>query len=247
MTETMSVDDLGAAKGRPVMSSDGVAVGDVDTIYYEPETRTPTWIGVATGFITTKRVAVPVAGARFEGDRLHVPYTKEQVMSTPSVGDEIDVDTERVLADHYGVDIAFSPVEEETEVAPALDASPADGAEVTRSEEELLVEKRRTEAGRVRVRKWVEAEPVTVDVELERETVRIHRESINEPVEAEIGEAEIEVRLTAEEAVVDKQTIAKERIVLEKDVEREVETITDELRKERVEIEHDEGIAGDER
>ena len=111
---------------------------------------------------------------------------------------------------------------------------------ITRSEEELAVGKREMETGRVRLRKWVETEPVQAEVTLERETARVERQPINEVVSGgQIGEDEIDVTLRGEEAVVDKQVVARERIGLDKDVESRVETVSDEVRKERVEVEGD--------
>ncbi len=93
----------------------------------------------------------------------------------------------------------------------------------------------------MRLRKWVETEPVQEDVELRRETARVEREPINEPVGGDaIGEEEIEVRLREEEVVAQKRVVAKERVGIEKDGETGRETVTDELRKERVEVEADE-------
>ncbi len=59
---------------------------------------------------------------------------------------------------------------------------------------------------------------------------------------AEIGEEEIEVPVHAEEAVVEKRVVAKEQIGLEKDLETERETVSDEVRKERVEVEGDDVV-----
>ena len=112
---------------------------------------------------------------------------------------------------------------------------------MTRHEEELTVGKRTVSAGSVRLQKWVDTEQVQADVELQRETARVTREAVDQPVsDGSIGEEEIEVSLTAEEAVVEKRTVAKERIGIEKDVETDVETVTADLRKERVEVEGDE-------
>ena len=109
--------------------------------------------------------------------------------------------------------------------------------DIIRSEEELQVGKQQTEAGRMRLRKWVETEPVQTEVELQCETVRVDRQPINEPVSGgQIGEEEIEVPLRREEAVVEKQAVAKERIALDKEVETETQTVSDEVRKERVEV-----------
>ena len=113
---------------------------------------------------------------------------------------------------------------------------------MTRSEEELQVGTRQTEAGSVRLRKWVETEPVALDVELQRETARVVREDLDQPVardDAAFAEEEVEVPLRAEQAVTSKQTVAKERVGVEKDVETTTETVADEVRKERVEVEGD--------
>jgi uncharacterized protein (TIGR02271 family) len=176
-------------------------------------------------------VLVPLESAQLSGDGLRVPYPKDHVKDAPDIdSDEISEQTEQELYAHYQLQAA----------APAKGRGKAKGAEeVIRSEEELQVGKRDVEAGRVRLRKWVETEPVEVDVELERETARVTREQIDEPVDAELGEDEVEVRLRGEEAVAQKQVVAKERIGVEKDVETEQETVSDELRKERVDVEGD--------
>jgi len=264
----MQLDDLRAARGRPAYASDGAMIGDVDAIYYDNETRQPEWLGIVTGFVATRRVLAPVQGVELDERGVRLAQTRERVLESPPVdGDEIDEATVQELYTHYGVSPA-PPADPEPDLAPerafvdepepALEEAAYDEADttadvppevteirppgvaesVTRSEEELVVGKSRVEAGRVRLRKWVETEPVAVDVELQRETVRVVREPLDQPVEgAEIGEAEIEVRLKAEQPVVQKQTVAKERILLEKDVELGVETVRDEVRKERVEIE----------
>jgi stress response protein YsnF len=82
-------------------------------------------------------------------------------------------------------------------------------------------------------------------VNLHQETARVTREPIDQPVSrAEIGEQEVEVELRGEEAVVQKETVAKERISLEKDVTTERETVTDEVRRERVEVDGDGVLEG---
>ncbi|MBA3728822.1 MAG: YsnF/AvaK domain-containing protein, partial [Actinobacteria bacterium] len=94
--------------------------------------------------------------------------------------------------------------------------------------------------GGVRLRKWVETEPVQEDVELRQERAYVEREPINQQVsDAEIGEQEIEVPLVQEEAVVEKQTVAKERVRVGKEVDTRTETVGEELRKERIDIDGD--------
>ena len=131
------------------------------------------------------------------------------------------------MVDHY--DLPKPLAERETAVI-----SP-----IVRHEEALSVAKERAETGRVRVRKWVETESVTVEVALERETVRVEREPIGRPAAegVELGEDEISVSVYAERPVVDKRVVAVERVRLEKGVELDDVTIEDELRVERVAVE----------
>ena len=239
MQETMTLKALQGAQGEAVYASDGGKIGSVEEIFVDEETGKPEWIGLGTGFLGTKRVLAPVVGADLREDGVYLPYTKEQVKGTPDVdAEEIIQETAAALYAHYG--LPYSERRSDTGLPEGAPAPRVRGgeAELVRAEEELRVGKRETEAGRARLRKWVETEPVQAEVELRRERVRVEREPVNQPVSgAEIGEDEIEVAVRAEEAVVGKETVAKERVSLEKEVDVERETVADELRKERVEVE----------
>jgi uncharacterized protein (TIGR02271 family) len=240
MTTTLTFDELQSAQGTTVYSSDGEKIGSVEEIYVDDQTDRPEWIGLGTGFLGTKRALVPVEGASMREGGVLVPYGKDQVKGSPDIdSDEISQETEAQLYSHYGV--GYSEQRSDTglpEGAPAA-AGEREGA-VTRHEEELRVGKRDVETGRARLRKWVETEPVSEDVELRRETARVTREPIDRPAASgEIGEEEIAVPLRAEQAVVEKETVARERVGLEKNVEAERETVGGEVRKERVDVEGD--------
>jgi len=225
--QEISMQQLSELQGTPVYDQDGDRIGSVEEIFYDAQTNQPAWIGIGTGFFGTKRVLVPVEGARPQADGLYVSYAKDKVKDSPDIdSDEISPETEDELYAYYGLTGASGTSQEE--------------ATVTRSEEELRVGKRTTETGEARLRKWVETEPVSEDVELRRESATVTREPIDQPVSgAVIGEEEVDVPLRAEEPVVEKQTVAKERIGVEKDVEVDRETVTGEVRKERVEVEGD--------
>jgi uncharacterized protein (TIGR02271 family) len=238
---TMTIDELQAARGEPVYSSDGEKIGSVEEIFYDEQTNQPEWVGIGTGFFGTKRVLVPLEGADLRGDALHVPYSKSHVKDSPDVDvDEISEDAERELYSYYG--IQASERRSDTVLPEGREAPKGrrGETEVTRSEEELQVGKREVGAGRARLRKWVETEPVEADVELRRETARVTREPVDRRATgAEIGDEEVEVELRGEEPMVRKETVAKERVGLEKDVETDVETVRDQVRKERVDVEGD--------
>jgi uncharacterized protein (TIGR02271 family) len=116
---------------------------------------------------------------------------------------------------------------------------------MTRSEEELRTGTERHATGRVRLRKWVETENVTVTVPVQREQVRIEREPITDAnrdaamAGPDISEEEHEVTLYEEQPVVDKVTVPRERVRLDKDVVTDEEHVSEELRKERIEVDGD--------
>jgi uncharacterized protein (TIGR02271 family) len=246
MRDSWTIERLGELRGAPVYDSAGEKIGKVEEIVFDMQTDEPEWIGLGTGFFGTKRVLVPVAGAETRDDGIFVGYSKEQVKDSPDVdGDEISPELEGSLYSYYG--IGHSTRQSDTvlpdETAGVWDetaGTAVEGQSVTRKEEELKVGTRPVEAGRVRLRKWVETEPVATDVELTRERAHVERERIDEPVAGhDFGEEEVEVQLTAEEPVVEKQAVAKERVSVGKRAETETRTVTDTVRKERVDVDKD--------
>ncbi|HEX8099801.1 MAG TPA: PRC and DUF2382 domain-containing protein [Actinomycetota bacterium] len=220
-------------RGTPVYSSDGAQVGKVEEIFYDDDTGQPEWIGIGTGFLGTKRVLVPVAGAEAMDDRFTLAFTKEHVAGAPDIDeDEISRGTEEELYAYFGLQGEGVPADHPADEARA--------ASVTRSEEQMVIGKQTVPAGRVRLRKWVETEPVTADVEVAGERAYVEREPINEPVaDVEMGEEEVDVPLVAEEPVVGKRTVAKERVSVEKEVEVGRKTVTGEVSKEHVDVEEE--------
>ena len=218
---SLTVDELKHLLGIPVFTADGEKIGHVGTHWFDEDTGRVEYIGVEGDALGVSRRVVPAHGAQRREDGVYLPYSRAQIEGAPvTEGDEIAPEYDEQLRSHY---------------APADADQP-----ITRSEEELRVGIQPVEAGRVRLRKWVETQPVELDVELQRETARVVRQPIDQPVdEAALGEQEIEVPLHAERPVVQKQTVAKEQIGIEKGVETERQTVRDEVRKEHVELEDD--------
>jgi uncharacterized protein (TIGR02271 family) len=238
----MTLERLEQMRGATVYDSTGEKIGAVEEIYYDESTNQPEWLGIGTGFFGTKRVLVPVQGSRSDADEVTIGYSADQVKDSPDIdSDEISVETERELYAYYGLE--WSENRSDTGLPDGTSGSGAElerdaDQQLTRSEEELRVGKEQVETGRARLRKWVETEPVEAQVELRRETAEITREPINQPVsDVELGEQEIEVPLHEERPVVQKQTVAKERVGIETEVTAETETVRDEVRKERIDVE----------
>ena len=220
----LTKDDIPQLRNLPVYAN-GEEIGHVGDIYYDEDTERVECVGIAGDGIGFKRNWLPAQGAVLQDDGLHLAYGRDRLEGAPSWDDDADLDEDRYreVRGHYG-----------------------DAGDVTRHEEELQVGKEERAAGSVRLRKWVETEPVSTQVELERETAQVVREPVDEPVardtDAAFGEEEIEVPLRAEEAVVGKRAVAKERVGIEKDVETRTETVQDEVRKERVDVDDDAGL-----
>ena len=113
---------------------------------------------------------------------------------------------------------------------------------MTRSEEQLRVGTERVEAGRARLRKYVTTETETRTVPVSRETVHVEREPItdanmpNAMSGPAISEEEHEVVLTEERPVVQKEAVPVERVRLDKDTVTENVQVTEEVRKEQIDM-----------
>jgi stress response protein YsnF len=201
--QEMSRVRLDEMRGAPVYDSTGDKIGKVEEIFYDQQSRIPEWVGIGTGMFGTKRVLVPVEGAQVTEDGLLVAYDKDRVKDSPDIDeDEISAECESELRSYYGLQNGASQTQRRR---PAVDEDQA----ITRSEEEIEVGKRSEQAGTARLRKWVETEPVALDVELRREVARVTREPIDEPVgDHDFSEQEIEVPLHEEKPVVQKQSVA---------------------------------------
>ncbi|MFF4874164.1 DUF2382 domain-containing protein [Streptomyces sp. SID5770] len=122
-------------------------------------------------------------------------------------------------------------------------AAHTDDDAMTRSEEQMHVGVERTEAGRVRLRKYVVTEEVQQTVPVSHEEVRIEREPITDANRdealsgPEITEAEHEVILHEERPVVETRTVPVERVSLKADEVVEEQTVSGEVRKEEIEVE----------
>jgi uncharacterized protein (TIGR02271 family) len=112
-------------------------------------------------------------------------------------------------------------------------------------EERLDVEKRQGEMGSVDIRKTVEAEQVNVPVELRHEEVTVdrvdvpdHRVAADEMANA-FKEGTIRVPVQGEEAIVNKETVVTGEVVIDRKVETERQSISDTVRRERVNVDED--------
>ena len=231
--------------GRTMLDRDGDKIGKIDDIYEDKQTGQPEWALVNTVLFGTKKTFVPLRGAQPAGEDVRVPVEKARVKDAPGIDadGELSDSEERQLFTHYGVGY-------ETDA----DASTGNGHDVsgpttddamTRSEEELRVGTERRETGRARLRKYVVTETEQRTVPVRREEVRVERDpitdgNVDQALDGpEISEEEHEVVLHEERPVVDKEVVPKERVRLAAEERTDEETVSEDLRKERIETDGD--------
>ena len=188
---------------------------------------------------------VPLTNARLTGGVLYLDVDAERVSAAPpgDGGEELAPEYEVRLYEHYGHDAPAVA----SDAAATTELSGVDGdegAEMTVSEEQLVVDTQARATERVRVRKRVVTEEVTLTIPLRREELVIEREPIEPgaaeaPADAQIVDAEFDFLLLAEQPVIEKRIVPVEQIRVRKDVIVEEELVSDQVRKERVDVEHE--------
>ncbi|MEU9438977.1 PRC and DUF2382 domain-containing protein [Streptomyces sp. NPDC048252] len=248
---------------HPVHDTDGNKIGDAKHVFLDDATGQPEWVSVKTGLFGTSESFVPIHDASIVEDHLEVHYAKDKVKNAPNVdvdaGGHLSEDEEHRLYEHYGIDwdTAWQQANQpgtagrarrdtETTTGMGISAEAAGDDAMTRSEEQMHVGTERQEVGRARLRKYVVTEEVQQTVPVRHEEVRVVREPVTEANRDEatagpdISEAEHEVTLHAERPVVETKAEPVERVRLTTDERTEEETVTGEIRKERIEADETE-------
>ncbi|MFI6904474.1 DUF2382 domain-containing protein [Nonomuraea sp. NPDC050394] len=238
--------------GHTLYDSDGDRVGEVKTIYVDDTSGDPEWLTVKTGWFGMHESFVPLRAVRMIGDRVEAGFGKDQIKDAPRVdvesGARLSEEEERELYRHYGVEWGNG---RRRPLVPGQPGSPDARTDMTsedamtRSEEHLRVDTERYESGHARLRKYVVTQEEQVTVPVSHEEVRIEREPITEANRdaamrgQDITEAEHEVTLHAERAVVETEAVPVERVRLAKEEVTEDETVSRQVRKERIEADGD--------
>jgi uncharacterized protein (TIGR02271 family) len=226
-------------RGRTVVDSGGDKIGTLEEIYLDTDTGEPEWGTVNTGLFGMKQSFVPLAGSSPVRGDVSIPYTKDQVKDAPSIDPDGDLtpDEEERLYRHYGIAGGVGATDTGRDVS-----GPTTDDAMTRSEEELRVGTRERERGRARLRKYVVTEEVQQTVPVQREEVRVEREPITDANRDQalsgpaISDEEHEVTLHEEEVVVEKRAVPKERVRMEKDTFTEEEQVSEQVRKEQIDV-----------
>ena len=254
MIDTQHIDRI---EGSTAYDAAGEKVGRVGQLYLDDQTGEPSWVTVSTGLLGTGETFVPLEGASFDGDNLRLSYSKDTIKHAPDFGadEHLEATQEQELYRYYGLGDAHATGTGTGTAAPPATQSYADTqlgqpasstqdeAAVTLSEERLRVGTQARES-RVRLRKYVVTENETITVPVRKEKLVIERvpagetttEPITGPDQSEVIE---EITLREERVVVGKETVAVEQVRVGKQEVTEEQEITEQVRRERADVDHD--------
>jgi uncharacterized protein (TIGR02271 family) len=242
---------LGSLAGKHLVGTDGESIGKIKDVYESTDGGGGTFATVTTGLFGGGASFFPLDAAELRGDDVVVPYSKSFIKDAPRVenDEELTAPEEQRLFEYYSLGggqamTSGTGTNEHGTVGHDTSGPTTDNA-MTRSEEQLRVGTERVEAGRARLRKYVTTETETRTVPVAKETVHVEREPItdaNMPAAMDgpaISEEEHEVVLTEERAVVQKEAVPVERVRLDKDTVTENVQVTEEVRKEQIDMDGD--------
>lgn len=245
---TISIEQVQAiADNGAVVTETGETVGGIGLVYRDNSTGAPTWV-TATAAADGGDRFVPLTGARVDGNQLVVTFDAQTINDSPRFESDASIASaeEQVLYRYYGLTPADG--------APANTAgtstgtgkddrlASATGLSVTRSEERLQVGTERRVSGRAILRKYVVTEEVTQTFQIRREEVRVEYQSVDEadfayPTDDQAAAGDddgYEMILHREVPVL--AVVPVERVRLVKETVSEQVTVSENLRKEQVDV-----------
>jgi len=241
--------------GARVLGADGKVVGTVEQVFRDDVDGTPAWARIRAGKAGR---FVPLGSSQVTSDGLSVPFDSQKIMSGPDIeaGQHMSAAQAEDLSRYYGLIVPAqqvrAPQQEIQQVAapapaPAPAPMPVDTNSdwLVRQEERIQVGKEMLETGRVRLHKYVDSEQIEQPVRLFREEFEIERVPItgNEPVSNNMGEDVQEIVLHEERVVLRKEMVPVERVRLRSKQVQSDQTVRDEVRRERIEVEPDRQFA----
>src|SRR5690625_1513806 len=246
-----------------VVDQDDAKVGTVKQVFVDDDSGQPLFVSVATGLFGMSESFVPLQGATFDGDAVHVTFNKDMVKDAPRIDadDALTDPQQEQIWDYYfgaqGTDRRGDGHHEhghhehgrgeharqEHGEGHRGGRDPQDA--MTRSEERLRVDKQSVPTERARLRKHVVTEQQNITVPVQHEELRVEREPITDENVGEamsgpnLTEDEHDVTLNEEQVRVDKETVPVEQVRLDKDTVTEQENISEDVAHEEIDLDTD--------
>ena len=214
--------------------------GSIDLDEREVSWRNDGWLGGSVGMPSGASLAPGALGLETKAAPVIIPPVEPAPVMTPAsfaVSSPVEAPMSLSLtAASKGPERVTPP----PSAAATTDLRDADVLQVV--EERLVVGKRAVSRGKVRVHSTVIENPVTQEVRLRDETIRVDRQMMDRAVSPDelmasgFKDRTIEMEEVDEEAVVSKTARVIEEIGLRKDVSNRTETISATVRSTRVDI-----------
>src|SRR2546423_93370 len=228
-----------------VVDQNGSKIGTLQCLWSDQRGE-PAYLGVQTGWLFGKTHVVPADTAEVNPVQrtIRLPYTEQKVKDAPSYdpGVELDPATQQQVRSYYGWSSQQTQQTTQTQQPPRGDGRGQQAATVQLREEQLKVGKREVESGGVRLRKVVRTETVNQPVELKREDIVVERVSGTQAaLKPQAGcedfqQQDIYIPLRREEPVIQRESRVREEVRVSKKAETERQNISQQVRKEDVEI-----------
>ncbi len=246
----MTNDQLARVQGQTAFDNTGQKIGDVQRVFLDRQTNEPTWITVRAGRAGRETV-VPLAGSRVGPNGIALAVNKEAITDAPAidVGSELDMDVVTRLNRHYERSMGAPDTRSETTrpqperpqpERPSAYAQQGGPAELTSFEEQLRVGTEPVESGSVRLRKVVVTEPVETTVPLRHEEIRVERVPVSEARATpghQFAEESAEITLHEERPVISKEMEPVESVRVATETRTDQQRVTDQIHRERIEVE----------
>ena len=235
--------------------SDGHALGTVTTVFLDDVTQRPTWVGLTEGLHAATGdvpVIAPLTDADFDGGRLRLAVSSEAVRSAPRVAeaDRLTPAEEATLLEHYRAAVPARRTTTGTTTTGDATGTTTDDATdpaMTRSEEQVQVSTVVEPWARAVLRIEEVTEEVMVPVTITRQQARIEYLPLTATDSGRTGEpaepgaerptsTSAWVTLYAEQPSVTLERVPVERVRLRTAWATEETTVSQELRREQVEL-----------
>jgi uncharacterized protein (TIGR02271 family) len=257
--------DLKRLTGYDVVDNDFESIGKVTAIWAD-RTSQAAFVGVQTGWLAGKTHVVPAQGATVNDrdEKIRLAYSKSDIKSAPvfEPTEELNYANETEIVNYFRKkgpvlpelrqSVTAKPGSSTSTTTLGAAAATASGmtarheelsdslkeANIPLHEEHLKVGKRQVEAGGVRLRKIVRTEKVSQELDLQHEEIVVERvPAADMKVGAKAFQnEEFYIPLRAEEAVIEKETHVREQFHCHKTPKSEHKTISDDVRKEDIEV-----------
>jgi len=235
--------------GHHVVDQDEEVIGKLHSLWTD-ESGQPAFLGVKTGWVFGKNHVVPAESAQLDAqrERIRLPFSVQAVKDAPTFDPDCelsDADEQRIR--EYFSKFGYKQTQAQQgsrtmSAGQCATGQTAEQASVKLSEEQVKVGKREVVAGGVRLRKIVRTETMNQPVELRREELVVERVPANEATgraQHEFEQREVYVPLRREEPVVQKEARVREEVRVRKDARTDTQTVSEQVRKEDVQIERE--------